>query len=312
MGTPRLLDQHALVIGANGFIGRHVVRRLLAEGAAVRIMDISPATEEFSQLEQVTGSVADTELMASAVDGVDLVIYLANSSLPGSASDDLSGEVTAHVAVTVKAAEICAQKGVKRFLFASSGGTVYGASSEAPLKEDSPTRPRNAYGASKLSIEHYLSLLRRERGLITLPLRISNPYGRGQRALRSQGFIAAAMQHAVEGTQLSIWGDGSVQRDFLHISDLVEAFVAAALAEDPPEVVNIGSGRAVSLREVLEQVEAAVGRKIDVTYAPGRHVDVARNVLDITRARETLGWEPQVSLGEGLARTAKWWLERSE
>ena len=311
MDTGRMLDCRVLVAGGAGFIGRHVVRALMAAGAEVVIMDMAPAPEEFSKLDQVVGSIADPALFASAASGCDMVVFLANSSLPGSANTDLSSEVKAHVQVSVKAAEICNAQKVKRFVFASSGGTVYGYSSQDPLSEGMATCPRNAYGVSKLAIEHYLRIIGMQRDLETVSLRVSNPYGEGQRALRNQGFIAAAMQHAVTGKTLPIWGDGTVERDFVHVSDVARAFVAACTVETPPEVCNIGAGEATSLLEVLDKIEAALGHKVDVAFEPGRIVDVARNVLDVSHARQTLNWAPKMGLSEGLARTAAWWREQS-
>ncbi|MEV8468155.1 NAD-dependent epimerase/dehydratase family protein [Fluviibacterium sp. DFM31] len=301
-------DRRVLVVGGNGFIGRHVVRAFLDAGAQVAIMDTAPAPAEFAALDQVIGSVADPTLMASAASGAHIVVFLANSSLPGSANSDLSSEVRAHVETTVKAAEICASLGVERFLFASSGGTVYGYSSDTPLTEERHTAPKNAYGVSKLSIEHYLRIITSLREMQCVALRISNPYGEGQRAVRNQGFVAAAMQHAVRGQTLPIWGDGSVIRDFLHISDVARAFVLAGAVPTPPEVVNIGSGQGVSLVQILDLIQAALGRDIDIAFEPGRAIDVRKNVLDTTRARDLLGWHPQVDLATGLQRTADWWL----
>lgn len=298
-----------LVVGGNGFIGRHIVRHLLSAGAEVVIFDIAPAPPEFSHLSQIIGSVSDSALLSSAVAGCKIVIFLANSSLPGTANMDLSVEVQAHVRSTVKAAEICNDQGVERFIFASSGGTVYGYSSEDPLREDMATQPRNAYGVSKLSIEHYLRIIRMQRNMDTISLRISNPYGDGQIALRNQGFIAAAMQNALQQKTISIWGDGHVERDFVHVSDVARAFVAACRVADLPEVVNIGSGRAVSLLEILRLIEAEMGRPVSVTFEPSRGVDVSRNVLCVERAQQTLGWMPEVGLEAGLRQTLRWWQE---
>ncbi|MCV2891180.1 NAD-dependent epimerase/dehydratase family protein [Ruegeria aquimaris] len=296
-----------LVVGGNGFIGRHVLHALMTAGAEVAVMDVTGPDQTFSRLDWVTGSLTDHPLFASAVAGCDQVIFLANSSLPGSANNDLSSEVEAHVKVSVKAAEICHSHGVRRFVFASSGGTVYGVNSDDPITENTQTVPRNAYGVSKLAIEHYLRVIGALRGMETVSLRISNPYGEGQRAHRNQGFIAAAMAHAMSGKTLPIWGDGNVERDFLHVSDVARAFVAACSAEAPPGTINIGSGQATSLLQVLERIEAALGCKVPVAFEAGRAIDVKRNVLDIKRARETLGWAPEVSMEAGLVRTAAWW-----
>lgn len=296
-----------LVVGGGGFIGRHVVRAVKDAGAQPVGMDLVAPDGDLANVPWVTGSVSDPALFATAAAGCDSVVFLANSSLPNTANFDLAAEVGAHVQVSVKAAEICNDQGVRRFVFASSGGTVYGNDSAEPLTENAPTSPRNAYGASKLAIEHYLRLIGAMRPMWTVALRVSNPFGEGQRALRNQGFVAAAMQHAISGTTMPIWGDGTVERDFIHVHDVALAFVAALVAEAPPATVNIGSGQAVSLRQMLAEIETALGAPVPVAYEAGRVVDVKRNVLDVGLARRTLDWSPRLPLAEGLARTAAWW-----
>lgn len=299
--------QKVLVVGGGGFIGRHVIARLLAADAEVSILDKSVPDEMLSRLNCSIGSVSDSTLVAASVAGHDSVIYLAANSLPGSGFAGLSSEIHDHVEVAVRAAEISAAAGVKRFVFAGSGGTAYGYGGEIALREDMPTAPINAYGVSKLAIEHYLRLISRSRGMATTTLRISNPYGEGQNARRGQGVIAAAMEHALKGKTMQIWGDGSVARDFIHVADVAEAFAAACSVPNPPDLVNIGSGEATSLLTIIRKVEKATESTISVEFEPSRSVDVQVNKLDISLANETLGWSPNVSLPEGLARTARWW-----
>ncbi len=305
--TLDLTRQRVLVVGAAGFMGQHVLRQLQASGAEIVALDRAPLPGEFDALDQVIGSVSDSTLIASAAMGCSAVIYLAANSLPGTGNLNLASEVHDHVEITVKAAEIAAAQGVGRFVFCSSGGTVYGYASDAPLREDMPTQPINAYGVSKLTIEHYLRLISRSQAMRTVSLRISNPYGEGQRAARNQGFIAAAMQHAMTGKPMPIWGDGSVQRDFIHVTDVAQAIVAACTPAELPPVINIGAGQATSLLQALSAIEVALGKPVPVEFEPGRAVDVARNVLDIGLAAQALGWQPQVSLKDGLRRTALWW-----
>ncbi len=307
--TVSLRGKKILVVGGNGFVGRHVVHGFLAQGCDVQILDITPPPKEFEHLVSFVGDVSDISMLAAATHSADTVVFLANSSLPGSANTDLAGEVRAHVERSVKAAEICAAQSVRRFLFASSGGTVYGYSSEQSLTEMDLTQPKNAYGVSKLTIENYLRLIAANTQMQTVCLRISNPYGEGQRAVRGQGFIAAAMQHAVAGTQMALWGDGSVERDFIHISDVANAFLAAATVEDAPLVVNIGSAEARSLRDVVQSIEQILECNIDVAYEPGRTIDVKRNVLDISLAAQKLDWRPSISFDQGLIQTANWWIK---
>ena len=301
------MGKRVIVVGGSGFIGQHVVRHLALAGAEVTVIDLYKPKSDIRNAIWISGTAADEMLLASVTACADTVIFLANNSVPGSADVDLANEVRTHVGMAVKSAEICAAQGVKRFLFASSGGTVYGSDSNLLLTEEAPTLPRNAYGVSKLAIEHYLRILGDLREMTTLSLRISNPYGEGQTVNRNQGFIAAAMQHSISGEVLPIWGDGTVERDFIHISDVADAFVKAASYSSSSTVINIGSGKSNSLLEVLKLVEAAVGREVPVTFGKGRSIDVKKNTLDISRAAELLAWRPSIKLSEGLARTADWW-----
>lgn len=297
-----------LVVGGAGFIGQHVVAAFEAQGASVSVIDMAPPPRGSAVDRWIIGSITDASLLASAASGCAAVVFLASFSLPGSSHADLALEVETHVLATVRAAELFSRVGVERMLFASSGGAVYGHEPEdgVGLSTDMPTRPRNAYGVSKLAIEHYLRLIGELRDMDAVTLRIANPYGEGQRALRAQGFVAAAMQHAIDGKTLQIWGDGTVERDFIHISDVADAFVAAARHEGSG-LWNVGSGEGVSLNTMLAMVEEAIGKKVTVAYGHDRPIDVRRNVLDITRTTAELGWRPRIGLREGLSRTAAWW-----
>lgn len=300
-----------LVLGGGGFIGKRVVARLASWGATIRVLDLNKRENTGSLddkcVEWITGSVFDETLVATAARGCDAAVFLASNSLPASANSDLSAEIAQHVRPSVRVAEICQAEGLNSFIFASSGGTVYGLDSTVPLNENSRTLPRNAYGASKLAIEHYLRILGSLRGIRTLSLRISNPYGPGQLAIRGQGFIAAAMQHAFSGEPMHIWGDGSVIRDFLYVDDLAEAIRRSVLYKGQSAAINIGSGVGFSLLEIVRKVEAATDRKICLTFDPSRVIDVASNVLDVSESQRELGWKPSTNLEEGLFLTANWW-----
>lgn len=302
-----LKGRRVLVVGAGGFIGQHVMAALEAADAKPMGFDIAGPAHHQAHLPWVTGNVTDVPLLETAASGCYGVVFLANSSLPGTSNVALADEVAAHVQTSIKAAEICCAQGVKRFVFASSGGTVYGHSSPDPIPETALTQPRNAYGVSKLAIEHYLRLVQSMRDMETVSLRISNPYGEGQRANRNQGFVAAAMQHLKDGSTMPIWGDGSVERDFIHVSDAASAFVSALMHDAPPNVVNIGAGEARSLLEILKDIERVSGVAVKVAFEPGRTIDVKRNILDISRARSDLDWAPQIRLRDGLKRTYDWW-----
>jgi UDP-glucose 4-epimerase len=297
-----------LVVGGGGFIGGHVVEKLRNARATIRVLDFAPPPPAANGVEWITGSISDSPLVASAVDGCDCVIFLANASLPGSSQGNFEREATGHIAATMRVAEICKDQGVNRFIFASSGGTVYGYDSPpGGLTEDAPTRPLSGYGVSKLSIEHYLRLMNTQGPMRTLSLRLSNPYGEGQRAHRAQGVVAAAMQHAMSGTVMPIWGDGSVERDFIHVEDVAAAFLASLSHDGHSSVINIGSGRSHTIRDMLELTRHMTGRDLAMNFQADRRIDVHRNVLCISRAADELGWAPQIDIDQGMRRTAEWW-----
>src|SRR5439155_18274586 len=181
-----------------------------------------------------------------------------------------------------------------------------------PIPEDTPTRPRNAYGVSKLAVEHYLRILHEIGRGEALSLRISNAFGEGQSAKRGQGFIARAMECAFTGEALVVWGDGSAVRDFIYIKDVAKAFVRGCVYAGKHTEINIGSGVGRSLRDVIKSTEEAVNRRIDVRYEIGRTIDVSANVLDISTAGEQLGWMPTTEFEQAMNFTAEWWSRHHE
>jgi UDP-glucose 4-epimerase len=307
-----LSGRHILVLGGGGFIGRHVVDAILAEGAEVRVLDLHKPADADPRINWLCGSLGETDVLATAAQGCDTAIYLAGHSLPAIGNLDVTGEISDHVVSSVRAAEVCAAQGVKRFLFSSSGGTVYGNGHAAPIAETAATAPMTAYGASKLAIEHYLRVVGAHQKMRAISLRIANPYGEGQRSGRGQGFIAAAMAAAFSGEELSIWGTGEVVRDFVYVADVAKACARACTYEGAHDLFNIGKGEGASLLEIVQQIEAASGRTINLRLCPERSIDVQRNVVDIARARAELGWSPDVSLEAGLTETAKWWSAQVE
>lgn len=299
----------ACILGAGGFIGRHVAAAFLAQGHEVVAVDLAgaPGLPAHPLLSVRQGQLRDEAFVRSVLAGAQTVICLAPNSLPATSNADIAAEVATQVHTTMRIAELAHQAGAGSFVFASSGGTVYGLDSPTAIPETAATQPRNAYGVSKLAIEHYLRVLRDLRGLRTLSLRLSNPYGIGQSASSGQGFVAMAMRRAFSGEPMAIWGDGHAVRDFVFVEDVADAFVRAAAYEGPLSVLNIGSGLGYSLLEVARLVETATGRRLQLRFEPNRPIDVKKNVLDIALAVTELGWQPQTPIEAGLAVTADWW-----
>ena len=288
-------------------MGRHVTRTLAAAGYAVIGLDkYKPDNVHHIEEWHETDS-HDLNFLKQAAESCEAAIFLGGYSRPGDRVRSIVEAVPEELMHPAQVAEACGDVGVKRFIFTSSGGTVYGPVETHPTPETETNTPLNAYGVTKLAAEHFLRLLSASSGIATSVLRVSNPYGPGQLARRGQGFIAAAMNAAYKGEMLEIWGDGSVVRDFIYVGDVADAFAAACKSENPFDLVNVSFGKGASLRQICEGVEAASGRKLNVKYTRGRAADVPISVLDNSRAARVLGWQPVTSLAEGLAKTARWW-----
>jgi UDP-glucose 4-epimerase len=297
-----------LVVGGNGFIGTHLTDRLLESGSRVRVYDRGP--NKFRALPQgaeyVEGELGNHGLIREALEDIEVVYHFVSTTLPKTSNDDPLYDVRSNLIDTLQLLESCVEEGVRKVVFASSGGTVYGVPKEVPIKEEHPTEPISSYGIVKLAIEKYLHLFRHLHGLDYAVLRISNPYGPYQNPAGQQGAISVFLNRIATGEPVTIWGDGSVVRDYLYIKDLVEALRLAAGEGTRHKVLNIGSGQGVSLNELLHLMAEVVGERPVVEYLPARPLDVPVSVLDASRAREDLGWRPETALAEGVARTWDW------
>lgn len=300
-----------LVLGGAGFIGSHIVDALVGRGHRVRVFDLPNVNRGnlqhcLSCIEMFEGDFGNIQDTRQALDGVDALIHLICTTLPGPSNENPAYDVDSNVIGTLNLLNEALKHRVKKVVFASSGGTVYGIPKELPIAETHPTDPICSYGITKLMIEKYLYLYHRIHGLNCTVLRLANPYGERQRITGVQGAIAVFLGKVLRDQPISIWGDGTVARDYFYIGDLVEA-VCRVIERNPPSLVyNIGSGKALRLNDILEWIRRVTGRTPVVRYEPERSLDVPINCLDISRARRELEWVPTTSLAEGLEKTWAW------
>ncbi|PWC55354.1 NAD-dependent epimerase/dehydratase family protein [Azospirillum sp. TSO22-1] len=300
----------ALVLGAGGFIGTHLcaaLRRTGDEVVAFGHGESPPWAQDDPGVAWVRGDFAYTALAVEAARGCDAVFHLIGSRSPALSDSDPVADLAGTVVATVRFLEALRAAPPRRFVFVSSGGTVYGPTDRLPIPEDAPTEPIGAYGINKLTIEKYVALHHRRHGLDACVLRVANPFGEHQVCQRQQGVVAAFIDAAVHGRPISVMGDGSSVRDYVYVGDVAEAMVRAARSPALAQrVLNVGSGRGCSLNEVAAAVERVSGRPLERIHAPARASDVPAVVLDIARAREALDWRPETPWEAALERTYRW------
>jgi UDP-glucose 4-epimerase len=293
-----------LVTGATGFLGRALITRLKAGGYNVRIGRNFPKSSGNYAACSLDSTV---EAWRAAAENCAGVFHLAWATVPSTANANPLADLETNVAGTVRLLEALRYLPDIPITFASSGGTVYGEADTLPIPEHHPLRPKTAYGVSKTAAEHYALLYRRLWEVDARIVRLSNPFGPGQDIKGQLGAASIFAARALAGARIEIWGDGSTIRDYIYIDDAISGLLATMLAPrdrfnelDP--VVNIGSGRGVSLRELISLLTQILEKPIEVDYKPSRDFDVHTNVLDITRARKILDWSPKISFEEGLSR----------
>lgn len=303
-----------LVLGGNGFIGRHVVAEFVGAGYEVRVFDrprqgrISQAGHQ-SGVESHAGDFLNKADLLRALEGISTVVHLISMTVPQNSFENPVHDVETNLIGTLRLLAAMKEKGVHRILYISSGGAVYGPPFYLPIDENHPTNPIVPYGISKLAIEKYLLMYANTEGLQAISLRVSNPYGPGQRIEKAQGVLTAFLHKTLFGMPLEIWGDGEVRRDFLYVQDVAKAFVLAlAYLENggSKRVFNIGAGQSWSINQLLKIVCKVTGRDPQVIWKPSRRFDTPENVLSHSLAKSEFGWEPQISIHEGVEKTVDW------
>lgn len=300
-----------VIFGGAGFIGSHIADALVASGHEVRVfdhpnIDTRNLTGILSQIEVISGDFFNEKDLAPALSGAEIVVHLVSSTIPSSSNENPTYDVQTNLIGTLRMLNLARNAGIRKIVFASSGGTVYGQPTISPIPETHPTEPLCSYGITKLSIEKYLQLYQYLYGLEYVVLRLSNPYGERQNPLGGLGAVTAFLAKVAEGEPVTVWGDGTVQRDYFYVGDLASAFVKAIEQSPLSRIFNIGSGTRLSLNELLSAIRTATNEPIEVIHTPARKLDVPVNCLNIQRAKAELNWSPQTPLSEGLARTWAW------
>jgi UDP-glucose 4-epimerase len=294
-----------LILGGNGFIGSHLVDKYLYEGHHVRVFDKYEEhyRKPINGVDYRFGDFGNSGALEDTLDNIDILYHLVWSSLPKTSNDDPTFDVQSNVIETINLLEKCVQKNIKKFIFISSGGTVYGNPDLLPVNELNQTNPECSYGISKLCVEKYILLFSKLYGLDYIIARPSNPYGARQNPNGVQGAISVFLGKIKDKKDIEIWGDGEIIRDYIYIDDLVDGLYKASMSVTAHKIFNFGSGRGNTLNDIVNIIREITGIKFNVCYTEKRIFDINKIYFDISRAKEELGWEPTVPLCIGIKNT---------
>lgn len=299
-----------LVTGGAGFIGSHVVDGFLATGATVTVFDdLSSGRREFvdPRARLVVGDLADAAAVDRAIAETrpDVVSHhAAQIDVRGSVSDPIR-DARINVLGSLGLLESCVRHGVRKLIYASTGGAIYGEARTLPADEDHPVNPESPYGASKHAVEHYLYIWKLLHGLDYTALRYPNVYGPRQNPHGEAGVNAIFIGLMLEGKVPHVFGTGEQLRDYLYVGDVVRANLLA-VEHGAGAIVNLGTGVGTSVLDIVRTLNDILGTRITPVHEPPRAGEVQRITLDARRAGEILGWAPTVAFAEGLARTVEW------
>ena len=298
---PSISDKTVLVTGGAGFIGSHIAEALVADND-LRVLDnLSSGRREQvpDDAELVQGDLRDESALDWATADVDVIFYQAGLVSVDRSVDEPVRSHRTNATATVELLERARRENAR--IVVASSCAIYGDPELTPVPEDAAKTPKSPYAIDKLALDQYTRAFADLYDLDAVPLRYFNVYGPGQTAGEYSGVISAFIEQARAGEPITVHGDGEQTRDFVHVSDVVDANLAAATTDHTGRAYNIGTGTSTSIRELAELIRRTVGSESEIVHTDARPGDVRRSEAAIGRAREDLHYEPTVPLDEGIA-----------
>jgi len=301
-----------IVFGANGFIGKNLISELSKHdnNNIIAFDRFSKSKEEdeyyFKNFNNVTifrGDFLDKDDVDKALAGIDYVFHSLSMTNPASVSNDPFTDIDTNVRASIVLFDMCVKNNIEKIVYLSSGGTVYGDIDSIKISEESATKPKSPYGIGKLTIENYLRYFKESKGLDYIIYRIANPYGPKQNITSKQGVIPIFINHILKNEELVVYGDGSMQRDYIYIDDVCRMINYSYRSNNRYAEYNIGSGVGTSVSEILKQIEKITDIIPKVTYAETPASFVNASVLDGSRFSNEFGEFKLTELSVGLKRT---------
>jgi UDP-glucose 4-epimerase len=297
--------QKILILGANGFIGRPTTIKLKELGYDVMAFDIFSQGDEFFRekgIKTYKGSFLSRDDIDGALQDVDIVFHLITVTTPAVAEKDILLDINQNVVPTLTLMELAVSHGVKKIVFTSTGGAIYGMNSRPHTSEDTIPTPISPYAIGKLTIENYLNYYSQKYGIGCVVYRLSNPYGPGQVAKSGFGVIPTFIDCMRSGKPITVMGDGSMTRDYIYIDDMVE-MITRSFSGAKHTLYNIGTGGGTTIRELIAELESVMGRTAIVEHVPHPKTYTQNITLNINRFESEFGTTSFTSLSEGLRRT---------
>ena len=294
-----------VVTGGAGFIGSHLVDAYLERGWRVFVVDnlsTGDVRNVNSRAELHEIDVRDAAPLIAKVKP-DLVSHQAAQVDVRKSVADPAGDAEINVIGSIRLLQACVDAGVKRFVFASSGGAAYGEPLSTPQNEEHPLKPLSPYGCAKVAVEYYMNAFREVHGLSTVAMRYANVYGPRQSTRGEAGVIAIFADRMFRGLPVTINGSGDQTRDYVYVADVVAANIAVSERDDLAGPFNVGTGVETSVNELYDAMAKLIGTTAAATHGPAKAGEQMRSVLDGRRLREAAGLPPRILLDEGLLRT---------
>ncbi|MBW7943833.1 NAD-dependent epimerase/dehydratase family protein [Patescibacteria group bacterium] len=298
-----------IVTGGSGFLGHHLCRALLAAGHTVKNIDLRPNPE----VDTVIADICDTERMLVEIRDADVVFHLAALIEAGESVKFPQKFVDVNISGTVSVLEAMRQNQVPTFIFSSSAA-VYGEPLRVPILEDDRTLPINPYGMTKLAMEALVSSYVASYKMTGIGLRYFNLYGPEEHHQPESHAIPRFIEQIQSGQEVTVWGNGQHQRDFIYITDVVEAHLQSLnLAQQQPQkyhYLNLSTNHPTEVRQVIQMLEQLMGKKANVRNFPERPGDPLVLVADSSKATQVLGWTARTQIEEGLKKTVEYFLSK--
>lgn len=300
--------ERCIIYGGGGFIGSHLCEKLLEFGYDVTVFDkLNFSKKNISHLldrvKVIEGDFNNEIDLINSLKGIDYVYHLVSTTLPANSNDNPEYDAETNLISSLKLFKESINLKIKKIIFLSSGGTVYGIPDEIPVRENYYSNPVCSYGIIKRTIEEYLYLYKFLYGQKYFVFRLSNPYGERQNPNAAQGAIAVFLNKVINGEKIEIWGDGEVIRDYIYIKDAVELLAKSLVTDSEESVFNLSTGQGYSLNQVIKIIQNITEKKVLLEYQKSRKLDVPVNILDNANAMKIFEWKPKTKLEEGMKIT---------